>query len=114
MTRVKDLIKELKDTEYYISVHDKNNRLGGGFVFQPEIELHKFEDCEILELESSETCDIVKVVVTPPPSKVIEKEEEEQDGVKTREESSRKSRKVSQKSRSKGTSSVSRKKASDR
>lgn len=63
MITVKEVIKQLEGNENYLSIHKNGKRLGGGFVFQPEPELSKFYDYEVLDIKASDTSDVVIIEV---------------------------------------------------
>lgn len=109
MTKVKDLIKELSGTEYYLSIKENGRRLGGGFVFMPEVGLNSFLEYKVLDLEKCETSDIIKVSVTPPPLK----KEKKLNGEDTGEESPRQDSGISKKPKRKRASNISWKTSSD-
>lgn len=112
MTKVSDVIEQLKGTEYYLVVYQNGKRIGGGFVFTPETDLVNFLDYQVDDLEAKEGTDIIKVKVSKSVAK--KKKEAKEDGANTREEDSKQDNGLPKKSRGTRVQSVSRKKASTR
>lgn len=100
--KLKKLIKELDNDDFYLSLYIENRRVYGDFCYNCDTTLKKYSECEVLDIEPLENSNIVKVKLEKCEEEEIvdkpileEKEEKTKNGNKRRNTTSKKSSRLS-------------------